>query len=123
MTAQHTPGPWRLGNSRGRHVNYIYAHGEIPELDKTICHVTGIPMNCKLTDFDNIAYEERLSTARLIAAAPDLLAALQALTTWATSLSEQSDENAQDLLERFRRNHCGAMFAAESAISKALGDQ
>jgi hypothetical protein len=109
-TSQHTPGPWHCNAIAGQRIT-----GDETSKDWDRLHING--------GNRTIARVYMPRDATLIKAAPDLLTALQALTTWATSLSEQSDENAQDLLELFRRNHCGAMFSAESAIAKALGNQ
>lgn len=106
-TAQHTPGPWTIGERE----QFIDGFPRILANNGKNGVATMLLWGSDVTN----------ANARLIAAAPDLLAALQDLSAWAISLSEQSDENAQDLLDRFRRNHCGAMFAAEKAIAKATG--
>jgi hypothetical protein len=71
MSAQHTPGPWhlRLSNNATPHIE----HGdcfrdEVGELDNRIC-----VMPAEIVQSFN-----SFANARLIAAAPDLLEALQA---------------------------------------------
>ena len=64
MTAQHTPGPWRVGDAGGT----VYtAQEHLAPYRETVAYITrGFPT------------ERHRANARLIAAAPDLLAALRA---------------------------------------------
>ena len=66
--AEHTPGPWRIGES------WMYRNQEFPYY--SILH--GDPPQA-LTDGVLGSPEERRPNARLIAAAPELLAALEGL--------------------------------------------
>ena len=89
MTAQHTPGPWKLtdGSSfvRDNHKNVIAD-----------------------------VWQDSISNLRLIAAAPDLLAALRAFV-------EQRDKLAG--FPQAVDPYSGAYVAARAAIAKAEGQQ
>jgi len=85
MTSQHTPGPWRIGDA-GFTVFGPPKPGALPE---------------------TIAPVKNRANARLIAAAPDLLAALEALL----------DRDPAPPLEKI-----GAVYVnARAAIAKARG--
>lgn len=97
QAAKHTPGPWRWNTSR----TAIYSgHPD----DRG-----GFPISEQVIPFFRFDGDPRTeSNARLIAAAPDLLAALQRIVA-------------------AYRESCGEVFgedirAAESAIAKATGE-
>lgn len=101
----HTPGPWEVGTREGFNANTVYDRsGKDSHGDKSICDVFGIPMHKFAKD---VQEAEGMPNARLIAAAPELLAALEfmvcnyAVTDW------PSDQIAREM--------CLA------AISKATG--
>ena len=96
MSTQHTPGPWhlRLSNNATPHIE----HGdcfrdEVGELDNRIC-----VMPSEITQSFN-----SFANARLIAAAPDLLEALEHVIYW---------DNGKPEWEM-----------ARAAIAKATGEQ
>jgi hypothetical protein len=97
MSAQHTPGPW--GVSQG-HVGGIVAHPG----PRGIGHALG--MN----------HAEQMANARLMAAAPDLLAALTALhaNMQAQDVEKDAERPTEDEYRRCMRN-------AVRAIAKATG--
>lgn len=67
MTTKHTPGPWAAESAMSRdvsHIRYITADGKI---------IASVRHRVEHTQ------DEALANAALFAAAPDLLAALQAL--------------------------------------------
>lgn len=75
--SRHTPGPWRIGNHRGFNADHIQAVRD-PDEEKSICNVYGIYLHSTVGDVANEPRcAEGLANARLIAAAPDLLAALK----------------------------------------------
>lgn len=91
MNTQHTPGPWSVEiDHRNNDPEFIRAHvdGEIYDLASVLCDETG----------------NATANARLIAAAPDLLHALQMI-----------DSNAAESVEWIRR-------VARTAIAKAKGE-
>ena len=67
---QHTPGPWSLSASFDR-VERRVQHGDNPPL------VWGIASGINSAHPDYLPRAEQIANARLIAAAPDLLAALE----------------------------------------------
>ena len=78
MSAQHTPGPWRVAEPTG----FIYAANPYIGHDMLVAqvrgwgHLTGTGGGgCAFDEDKAIAIQE--ANARLIAAAPDLLAALK----------------------------------------------
>jgi hypothetical protein len=101
MSTEHTPGPWTLEIS------------DVPQTNKPFCGICG-------ADGAGIVYAtlrapgELIANARLIAAAPDLLAALQALHACHRGFSSSPDWGALD---------DEARAAAESAIAKATGEE
>jgi hypothetical protein len=79
--SKHMDGPWNIGMSGGRHnANIIY-----DALGECVCEVYRIPQNIGINAAENDAAKRidvaiGLANARLISAAPDLLAACEALT-------------------------------------------
>jgi hypothetical protein len=82
MSAQHTPGPWQIDSEDGQW--WIYGGGDeratigIAKCDLIVNAVSGI---CKQQNPINggIDNDEKLANAALIAAAPDLLAAVESI--------------------------------------------
>lgn len=106
MTAQHTPGPWHfIGDSLTHRQFDIYAPNQ--PLGQHVCTVNNLSVEKLYTRDAGVA----LANARLIAAAPDLLAALQALIGEADLGEIDHDEETRQLLD-----------AARAAIAKATGD-
>ena len=90
MTTQtHTPGPWRLGNQPSN----VIAWRVTDSADRDVAHVFGSDLKSK-------------GNARLIAAAPELLAALKRVV----AAAEDGDEMT-------------AIELAEAAIARAEGGQ
>jgi hypothetical protein len=100
MSARHTPGPWRL----------TLEPTELPGVNVRFCIDTDYAINIAggqsqehLGDASGAIFEEECrANARLIAAAPDLLAALRAML----------DDD----------NHDGAKDQARAAIALATGE-
>jgi hypothetical protein len=94
----HTPGPWVVEGESGNN-----GEAEVIVSDKrTICWTA-----CSLNEDDDFTSDEDRANALLIAAAPELLAALKRLTRHADG----------DLLPRSHRSE--ALNAALDAIKKA----
>lgn len=78
MTDKHTkptPGPWGVGMRNGRNPDKIFARdGENEHEDPCIASLPGITLNRYLDEIEDC---EPLRNAYLIAAAPDLLEALE----------------------------------------------
>ena len=108
MTTQHTPGPWTFSQSTEYGDKRFY-----------IAQADGAPYTPHYSDVATLIAEtvndERKSiqeaNARLIAAAPDLLEALQDIVK---SLVDQDDEG---MIE-----HAQQMIIARAAIAKATGE-
>lgn len=105
MSTKHTPGPWSFyDDSNDGKTNRI----EIVAIGKTVARIYhSVP-------------EEDLPNARLIAAAPDLLAACQKFMDGISILNDGPDDSdvahAHELLvESFKLAH--------AAIGKATGEQ
>ena len=101
MSTQHTPGPWYVGtefNDQGRH---IYAAQKVRHEDGDEWH----PLIACTDDDERLV--DWQANARLIAAAPDLLEALQRML----------DAPSHGTHEAMRR----ANEAARAAIAKATG--
>lgn len=90
----HTPGPWRPYIGPGGPLQVIANH----------CNI------CNVDDCETQSFEEGSANARLIAAAPELLAALEGLLT-APDLNEDALDGET----------CELMAAARAALAKAKG--
>ena len=99
MKPTHTPGPWSLSASFDS-VERRVQHGDNPPL------VWGIASGINSAHPDYMPREEQIANARLIAAAPELLAALEALC---------EDKYLADPINADR------MRNAREAIAKATG--
>lgn len=105
---KHTPGPWHINTagsaSRGEpfKITEIYVYAPDTQDDTAICADV----------IDPVTQEPSEANARLIAAAPDLLEALQTIVK---SLSDQDDEG---MIE-----HAEPMIRARAAIQKATKEQ
>lgn len=90
--ATHTPGPWSVPK--------YFGYGTIcAEKEQVIARISAVGVRATAAN------------ARLIAAAPDLLAALKALTEWGREHTSPRDENSPHSL----------LIAAVAAIAKAEG--
>ena len=74
MTTQHTPGPWRviLDDTGGQFTGWPSVSAS-DELDCSIVHRAGF----KQEYWGDLSQREAIANARLIAAAPELLTALE----------------------------------------------
>ena len=106
---QHTPGPWAIGRD-GYNPDKIYADQD------TVAAVFGLPLHSTIGDVrgDN-RWAQGLANARLIAAAPDLLAALQRVVDRATHA--KPDSCGQEM----RAIRAALVDEARAAIAKATG--
>lgn len=96
MSEQHTPGPWKVGQYLGQ-LSAWCVHMDAGDKGRGIDVVEAV---C------GISAEQRLANARLIAAAPELLHALQQLI---------DSGDVRDAAEK------GAVSMARAAIAKAEG--
>jgi len=96
--SNHTPGPWR----------YDYEPG--------FCGELLAPNGTNIAEFIT---EPNDSDARLIAAAPDLLAALQKFVAWSEAESSHEGTTFWERVEMLRELDA----AAAVAIAKATGEQ
>lgn len=96
---QHTPGPW------------VTEHGvpDVMTADRKILLAEVMVDPC--------GFEEAQANARLIAAAPALLEALENVTDWLDWLSTEED----DTTKKHPTNHAKQIMAARAAIAKAKG--
>lgn len=95
----HTPGPWRIDPRPFSGYGAVHVSGG----QYIVAKALGQTQSCET---------EATANARLIAAAPDLLAALQSIVA---SLAEHDDEG---MIE-----HAEQMIAARTAIAEATGEQ
>ena len=115
---QHTPGPWSLSASFDR-VERRVQHGDNPPL------VWGIASGINSAHPDYMPRAEQIANARIIASAPELLAAL-----------ERSEEGLRCLLDEVALLRAGAnpepqsdyirtcaLIQARAAIAKATATQ
>jgi hypothetical protein len=128
---QHTPGPWKVAGCCHVRSNHIgeWIHESIIAAENddhpSPCVAT---VNCR--EYRNnyaLAHSpdpEQLANARLIAAAPELLAALQEVELRLTQARIASDIGRPTLKDAdFLRNECERTAAfARQAINKATGN-
>lgn len=94
----HTPGPWRKATNLQGHTNHVVADSYV-----TVCSfLTSVKSSCDRDDIE--------ANARLIAAAPDLLAALQSIAETVVYAPEGGHEEVSDCVR-----------IAKQAIAKATG--
>ena len=101
---KHTPGPWRITT------DFIGVYDKdarcIADMDSESAH--------------EIGYDESLANARLIAAAPDLLAALEAvIDDLREGIQDAVDNGANEIWVANARKR---LMNARAAIRKARGD-
>lgn len=111
--AKHTPGPWSIGNSAGYNASHVY-HDE-----DGVCTVYGIFSHQSVKQVaDDPRCAEGLANARLIAAAPDMLAEHEAIARLLSLV-------IHDLQGRVERDKLAALSQcldrSQSAIAKATG--
>ena len=101
----HTPGPWNLGSS-DIPVTGLSIHSNLDRKHSTLARVVQSDKFC-------VGADEAYSNAKLMAAAPDLLAALEDLLAWARDVHDpRVDANI----------NYAAIDAASAAIFKATGE-
>jgi hypothetical protein len=131
MNTQHTPGPWKVSGCCHVRSNYIgqWIHESIIATeDDFFPNPCVARVECReYRSTQGEAYKpdpEQLANARLIAAAPDLLAALQEVELRLTQARIASNIGRPTLKDAdFLRNECErtAAFARE-VINKATGN-
>jgi hypothetical protein len=103
----HYPGPWELDSAKDGDLRYQIVNGQVP---KGINGDFGYPVCDTMNRHHCIAPEEDEANARLIAAAPELLEALEAIFEGAEYQRGTTYELSTRLLEK-----------AQLAIAKAKG--
>lgn len=112
MKTQHTPGPWQWAASTAGTQDDVYHVGAEYEPHGDICTIA--KQDPQQDGGRSRALE--LANARLIAAAPELLAALYNLTMWIEG--EKKGYNAKELSEVSLQRH---IEVARAALAKATG--
>ena len=100
--AEHTKGPWRVEACKSRGDEYRYVRTDDPRL-RVICRVP----------LDHIDGREDEANARLIAAAPELLEALEDLALQADAASPETGMRAE--MKEY-------IVRARAVIAKARGE-
>lgn len=98
----HTPGPWRVGGNSVTNGVQIFKDSDYPALSEPICTMPRKGVG-------------RSANARLIASAPDLLAALQGLFEHCSMVHKRWGDGSN------QREADAAIAAAREAIRKATG--
>lgn len=99
--SKHTPGPWRVGRGHNGALG-VWSNGVSTD-SPDVCSVAAVP---------NTEDEKR---ARLIAAAPELLEAAEAVEAWWNAMPIMSRVPAHD-------EALSAIRKARAAIAKAKGE-
>ena len=125
---EHTPGPWIYHWTLPQEIRigWIKEHGEKPrtspaeflDSDGHNLVIARLPLDRKSDE----PTEEMKANARLIASAPDLLAALQRLQQSYYPLTRRKSESHLDASLRWSDEQDKAHDAARTAIAKARGD-
>ena len=113
--AQHTPGPWHADATLDMQDSDCYFRPIFDDNDTMVAKVIvgtedGTRGGTRVATAEEDAIEGE-ANARLIAAAPDLLAALRDLTDWGCTYTSPLDANSPH----------GLLIAARVAIAKATG--
>ena len=110
MKTQHTPGPWKIDGGGNK----------VSSNSKLIAHVYGHLENGRPSD---IAWSiEDRDNARLIGAAPELLAALERAKRVLEDLGSHAPGATRDeIIERMHMGHDGILREIGSCIAKAKG--
>lgn len=98
MKASHTPGPWTLNRVAYSDASAVF----VMSGKSTVCEVYPRPQGA----------ESREANARLIAAAPTMLAALEVIAAWTPSASP-NEPGGMSIMD--------AIDAARAAIARAKG--
>ena len=106
----HTPGPWRKLNAPESSNDAYWIE---PDDRGTI--VASIQLNSER------GYDERTANARLIAAAPELLAACQSLVDYLVESHQDEFNNDHYGDNPDGCTYCQAIHEGGSAIAKAIG--
>lgn len=103
MSAQHTPGPWHVVSTKP---------ARFPEyriIDNAGQYVAAVSIH---------SHNRATDDARLIAAAPDMLAALKALRDGIDALPDGASVKE---LREYLQHDCNKLEAASGAIARATG--
>ena len=112
MTTKFTPGPWFITGGATRYIEARIG-------DRLIQEVAA----CGPTEADNGYGEQQNANARLIAAAPDLLEALQWYEAKAVQMGRAAiDQDSKLLLELMKEIAVEYGAQARAAIAKATGE-
>lgn len=103
MSAPHTPGPWQVEGVRHS--------GDLKIGHDTRLHMVGPDGDAVAAVFYDMATGRGYADARLIAAAPDMLAALDRALPWLWGLANEDPSVTRD------------WECARDAIAKATGEQ
>jgi len=117
--SKHTPGPWRLYEAANTY--YIHAEAGSYQREGQTCYYIGGLYDRDSFVADLIVTNQGPSgdaNARLIAAAPELLEALQAVLAMADTTAPRKQDDAIT----WRENDDLARGKALAAIAKATGD-
>jgi len=113
VTHTHTPGPWQLEEPHEPTPNMAWVWGSTPGKDTCICNV--------LVTQDpewGVSPDEALANACLIASAPDLLAACEAIA----ARLEEAGHLSYGLRTMTYHEDSDVMVQLRAAISKAKGE-
>jgi hypothetical protein len=90
--AKFTKGPWHVGMRSGHNASIIYEYdGKDAHHDSAICSVYGISLN---RDIEQSKDDDGMKNARVIAAAPEMLYALELVkqsSEWSCMESDTQD--------------------------------
>lgn len=104
----HTTGPWRIAEQIAR--EGIWIESAADESDE-ICNISAT----------TVADKEAMANARLIAAAPDLLAALEAAVEYLKA--NRPKGKIQDIFHELNHYENGVMKPARAAIARATDEK
>ena len=109
---KHTPGPWGTANmTEGRcSTPQLYVISESEQIAR-ISHIQGHGRQGEAANID-----ERIANARLIAAAPELLAACKVLLRFVGDVPDPND------CEKIKAAHVAVMAIGRVAVAKAEGN-
>ena len=121
----HTPGLWRVGTPKGFNASIVYVD-DGKEYPEGICSVIGVPLHSTVEEVEKMGrpeYQEALATARLIAAAPELLELVKRYRDMACQVFFSSINDGDPEEKECGENWKGELGRIDAVLAKVRGEE